>query len=238
MARRKRKVSEPSRTHTLVVQDRSGSMAVRTEATISGYNEFISGLKRDAEGEVLVTLVQFDSGVNTRYAAMPIADVPELTRQTYVIGGMTALNDAVAEAIRDVEPRVRKGDKVNVTIMTDGQENASVEYKTKESIAALLDKKREDGWEFNFLGAGEAAWSGAGALGIGADNSIFYGADAQDHAQVFRAAAMSNVATTRGLSSAYSASSPLLKVELEAKAQKKEDDADKLRNAARVIGRR
>lgn len=235
MARRPRKVPA-TRTHTLVIQDRSGSMAARTSATISGYNEFISGLKRDAEGEVLVTLVQFDSDVNTRYSLLAIADVPELDRTTYVIGGMTALYDAVARGVQQVESQVRKGDKVNCTIMTDGQENSSVEYN-KEAISALLEKKRGDGWEFNFLGAGEQAWSGARDLGISLDNSIMYGNDVHDHAEVFVAAAMSNVATTRGADSSYLRSSPLIKAKLEEKAGKKEEDAEALRAAAAVLNK-
>jgi uncharacterized protein YegL len=237
MARRPKRKVPASRTHTLVVLDRSGSMAPRTAATIDGFNEFISGLRRDAEGDVLVTLVQFDHDVMTSYAETPLADVRDLDTDTYVIGGSTALYDAVGEGIKVIENRIRKDDKVNVTIMTDGQENASSEH-TRESINALMDIKRDAGWEFNFLGAGQAAWRGAGALGISLDNAIMYDGSADDTKQIFAAVAASNVATTRGLESSYRSSAPMIKASLEKKAQAKEDDADDLRAAARVFGRK
>lgn len=61
MARRKNKGAQP-RTLVALVQDKSGSMASRREATVEGYNEYVSTLRKDAEGEVLMTLVQFDTG--------------------------------------------------------------------------------------------------------------------------------------------------------------------------------
>lgn len=237
MSRRKKKTPESSRTHTLIIQDRSGSMSSRTEATISGYNEFIDELKRTAEGEVLVTLVQFDSKVNTRYAELALSDVPVLDTSTYQIGGTTSLFDAVAKGIQTVAPKVRKGDRVNVTIMTDGGENSSVEFTTKESIQDFMEKKRKEDWTFNFLGAGEASWSGARDLGITYDNQILYGGAAHDHKAAFAAVAASNTATTRGLASSYTASSLDLKVQLEDKAQRKEADAEALRAAQRAISK-
>lgn len=213
MGRRTKKAAN-SRTHTLVIQDRSGSMASRSPATISGYNEFIEGLQANAEGEVLVTLIQFDTEVNTVYAEKPLPEVPKLDSKTYTIGGATALRDAVGKGINIVEKRVRKGDRVNVTIMTDGQENSSREY-THEQILAHMDAKRKANWEFNFLGAGKESWATGQSLGIGNDNSIYYGGDAHSHQVAFAAAAASNVATTRGLSGSYTASAPLAKSSLE-----------------------
>jgi hypothetical protein len=171
--RNKKKGDTPGRTHALVVLDKSGSMMIRSEATIEGFNEFISGLKQDVKGEVLVTLVQFDTLVNTVYALKPLRDVPDLSSETYRPGGMTALYDAVGRAVRTAEPQVREGDKVNLTIMTDGQENSSTEF-SNAAIKALLDQKRSDGWDINYIGATEAAWSGAANLGIAQANTIAY----------------------------------------------------------------
>src|SRR6201989_273135 len=134
MARRPKRKAESSRTHTLVVLDKSGSMHMRRDATQDGYNEFIEDLKANAKGEVLVTLVEFDTHVTTRYVEKPLNEVERLT--DYRPGGMTALRDGLGKGINIIEQRVRKDDAVNVTVMTDGAENSSVEYTHEEILAA------------------------------------------------------------------------------------------------------
>lgn len=214
MSRRKK---APKKSHIGVVQDKSGSMGTRYIETISGYNQFIDTLREQAEGPTFVTLVQFDTYKVSVYEQKPLADVPRLDESTYVLGGMTALLDGVGEAIRRMEKFVRKGDNVAITIMTDGGENSSREFTTG-SVTALMDRKREEGWEFNFLGAGPSAWGGAQVLGIGHAHVINYAGDGHSHGVAFRAAALSNVAKTRGMSSSYAESTPLLKAQLEGEA--------------------
>lgn len=114
---------------------------MRRDATQDGYNEFIEDLKANAKGEVLVTLIEFDTKVTTVYVETPIADVPRMTH--YTPGGLTALRDGLGRGVNIVEARVRKGDGVNVTVMTDGAENSSHEY-THEQILAL--KKQGSRW--------------------------------------------------------------------------------------------
>lgn len=211
MGRRKK---APKASHIVVVQDKSGSMLDRLSETITGYNQFINKLREDAEGDVYVTLVQFDTDKVAVYVKTPLDEVPELNSETYVIGGMTALNDGVAEAINRVEKFARADDNVTVTIMTDGGENSSREYGS-EAIKTLIKKKTDEGWEFNYLGAGPAAWAGAASLGISSDYAIMYGASGHDHAIAFGAVAGSNIASTRGLSSSYASSTPQIKSQLE-----------------------
>jgi hypothetical protein len=128
--------------------------------------------------------------------------------------GGTALLDGVGEAIRRGEKFIRKGDNVAVTILTDGGENSSREY-SKETVTALMDEKRKDEWEFNFLGAGPHAWAGAGLLGIAHSHTINYsGSGAHTH-DAFAAAALSNSVKMRGGSSSYATSATALKSALE-----------------------
>jgi hypothetical protein len=187
-------------------------MASIKNDTEGGFNHLIESL-RDAEN-TFVTLVQFDTVHDTVYEQRVVENVPKLDLRPR---GGTALLDGVGEAIRRAEKFVRKGDNVAVTILTDGGENSSREY-SKEAVTALMDEKREDGWEFNFLGAGPAAWSGASMLGIGHAHTINYSGSGVDTDVAFAAAAHSNLAKTRGLSSSYAESSPLLKADLESKA--------------------
>jgi hypothetical protein len=210
-----RRKKAPKKSHVILVLDRSGSMSRIKSDTEGGFDHMIEELRKSAEGTTLVTLVQFHTERETVYEQKDLADVPSLT---LVPRGGTALLDGVGEAIRRAEKFVNKGDNVAVTILTDGGENSSREYD-KETVTKLMDEKRGDGWEFNFIGAGPQSWEGASMLGIGHDHRINYsGAGGQSTANAFSAVAMSNVAKTRGGSSSYLTSSPALKTQLENEA--------------------
>jgi len=188
-----------------------GTIALETK---QGYDQMIEQLREEAGSNTFVTLVEFDTTKTTVYEQKPLADVPPLD---YRVRGMTALLDGVGEAIRRMEKFVKPGDNVTVTIMTDGGENSSQEF-SKEAVTKLMDEKREQGWEFNFLGAGPASWAGAQLLNISDAHTINYSGAAMDHVHAFEALGLANVAKTRGGSSSYLASSPELKASLESKA--------------------
>lgn len=220
------KSSKP-RTVAVIVQDKSGSMSDKVEATISGFNEYKQSLHKDSEGQLLLTLTQFDTQVVTVHSTVPVSEVPDLDRKSYVIGGLTALYDAVGQAIRDTEKITSIHDKVLVVVMTDGGENSSREWNHAQ-IMKLMQAKRHDGWEFIFLGAGEEAWATGQALGFGYTNSINYsGIDAHDHGVAYRAAATtSGDYLLRGVSVAQSMTTNTAKVDLETKAGSVADPPD------------
>ena len=210
MGRRKK---APKKSHLIMVLDRSGSMRGIKADTEGGFDSMIEDLRKSgADGTV--TLVQFDTEHETVYEQLDLADVPKLT---LLPRGGTALRDGVGEAIRRAEKFVKPGDNVSVTIMTDGGENSSVEY-SQEAITSLMDEKKEQGWEFNFLGAGPAAWGGAQMLGIQASHVINYAGDGQSHRRAFAAASLSNTAKLRGESSSYALAASDIKTALETEA--------------------
>src|SRR5688572_4294143 len=101
--------------HIVFVLDKSGSMETIRDRVISGFNEFLEDQKREAArrgDEVSLTLTLFDSpvysnvlgqvGYVTAYAGENIADVPGLTKESYVPGGATALLDAIARILDEV----------------------------------------------------------------------------------------------------------------------------------------
>jgi uncharacterized protein YegL len=205
---RRRSSANPSTT-VVVIQDSSGSMHNRRNATVSGYNEYVGTLRAEAEGDVRLTLVQFASYTTTRYSAKPLSAVPALQNGDYVPGGMTALYDAVGKAVRTTESQVGKNEKVVVVIMTDGGENSSREYK-HEDVLSLLESKRREGWEFIFFGAGEEAWNAGQNLGFTYDTSINYGMDDYSHQNAFQAVALASAGATRGMSTSnYLSTSPI-----------------------------
>jgi uncharacterized protein YegL len=217
---RRKKNDGVTRTIISVIQDKSGSMSSRVDATISGYNEYIQTLKKEAEGEVLLTLTQFDTRFDIVYNAKPLKEVSNLHRGTYIIGGMTALYDAVGKTVKDIEKAKRKDDKVLVVIMTDGGENSSREWN-HQKILDLLKDKRKDGWEFIFLGAGEEAWNTGQSLGFDSTTSINYGTiDVRDHIASYNVMASASAGVTKGRSSRSFLSTSPKKIALEDKAKK------------------
>jgi uncharacterized protein YegL len=174
-----------------VVLDRSGSMNSNRASTISGYNEYINGLKQEKDSTYDVTLIQFDAPVNTpeltvSYENRALADVPELTLEGYVPRGNTPLYDAIGECVRRTDAN---GRGVIVLVITDGMENASTEF-TKETVKALIKQKESEGWTFSFLGANIDSYAVGSSLGVAPGNIANYAAG---HEQtMFRAAAASS----------------------------------------------
>jgi len=160
-----------------VVLDRSGSMGDVRAGTISGYNEYINGLRKDTASEYSVSLIQFDAAgsaagptLTVSYIDKPLADVPVLTEQDYEPRGTTPLYDAIGECVRRVEPKDRA---VTILIITDGMENASREF-TLDSVKALIQSKESEGWTFAFLGADIDSYAVSGAMGMSAANTANY----------------------------------------------------------------
>ena len=178
-------------TELVFILDRSGSMGGLEEDTIGGFNSMIEKQKKQA-GECLVSTVLFDHEISTLHDRVPLADIPPMTEDDYVVRGCTALIDAIGMTVSHIEEvhrYIRKEDVPAHTmfvITTDGLENASRRYNSKE-IKALIEKKKKLGWEFLFIGANIDAIETAGRYGIDSDRAVNYHADSQGTAAVFRA---------------------------------------------------
>lgn len=189
-----------------IVLDRSGSMNTVLADTIGGFNTFIKK-QREVPGECVVSLVQFDDEYDVVYTAKPVAAAPLLDGATFVPRGMTALLDAIGTTVNATGTRLagmpendRPG-KVLFVILTDGGENASHEY-TKQKVFDMIEhQKKQYRWDFVFLGANQDAISVAGGLGISANSSMTYAANAQGTAAAF-ASASNYVVSTRTVGSA------------------------------------
>jgi hypothetical protein len=156
-----------------LVIDQSGSMSSLTEDTIKGCNEFLSEQRRQP-GTLLLHMTLFDSQVDAR-PAQDVADVPDLDDDTYRPGGMTALYDAVGTTITNLDRAQAEtgAPSVILCIITDGRENASVEY-TADQVKELVEEHQAAGWEVLFLGANLAAMTEAQNIGIAASATAAY----------------------------------------------------------------
>lgn len=178
------------RTELVFILDKSGSMAGLEKDTIGGYNSMLAKQK-DLEGDCVITTVLFDNDYELLHDRIDIRAVSPLTDNDYQVGGSTALLDAMGRTIQKIK-KVQKNtdpafraDQVLFVIMTDGEENSSREYRP-EKIKSLVEKQKEEGWEFIFMGANIDAIVTAGSFGIGADRALDYLPDSKGTALNFK----------------------------------------------------
>lgn len=185
-------------TEIIVVLDRSGSMSSIAKSTVEGFNTFLNEQK-NAAGNAYVSLIQFDDRYEMNYQSMPIKDVAELIeRETFIPRGSTALYDAIGKTINDL-----KTDRdVVFVIITDGQENASREFKG-EAIKKMIETlETENKWKFLYLGANQDAVMTGATLGVRATNSMSWAASADGVGNTFMAMS-SNIGTYRKSKTKY-----------------------------------
>lgn len=155
-----------------VILDKSGSMASKAEDVLGGFNLFLDKLAKQFLVDYWVSLTLFDTRVELKYQAVPLAQVARLDETTYCPAGCTALLDAIGNTVQHV--RADGFDKVIIVIMTDGLENSSREWSV-EGIRALIHSKEAKGtWTFVFLGANLDAFAQGAKLGVAKGNSVRY----------------------------------------------------------------
>lgn len=157
--------------------DETGSMMSVKDDTIGGFNQYVETLKKEKKSDesIRFSLVKFDSNHHTVACKdMPIERVSPLTEDDYNPGAMTPLIDACMKIIRATEASAGDAKQVIVVIQTDGYENCSRSFTSKD-LAAVVKEKSALGWLFMFLGADMDAFAQAGELGIAAINTLSYG---------------------------------------------------------------
>lgn len=162
----------------ICIVDRSGSMASITDDAIGGFNTFLEQQRaEDPDGRL--SLVLFDNEYLPVHVSVPLTDVPKLDRTTFVPRGSTALFDAIGRTLTQARatylgtPEAKRPAGVTVAILTDGQENASAEFRLETVSAMIADLKATFDWSFVFLAAGPDAFERADALNI--DRALTHG---------------------------------------------------------------
>lgn len=150
------------------ILDRSGSMENIRDSVISGFNEYIGGLKADKlTKEALFSLTTFDNvSIDTPYVLTPIKMVKKLSKETFVPRGGTPLYDAAVNTIEKLAEVAGKKQPVIVAIMTDGEENSSREHDASCMKDLIETLKAKGNWTFVFMGANQDSWSNARNLGF------------------------------------------------------------------------
>jgi uncharacterized protein YegL len=171
-------------TEIVAILDRSGSMEHLTNDTIGGFNSFLKEQK-EIPGAAVLTTVLFNDTYMLLHDRVDIKKVKPVTNKEYIAQGATALLDAMGKTINDIGLKLyntvenERPGKVIFFIITDGEENASVEF-TNDKIKEMVEMQRNTySWEFIFLGANIDSFSVAHSIGISADRAFDYEADSE-----------------------------------------------------------
>lgn len=169
------------------VLDRSGSMASIWSDVEGGLNSFIDQNKK-LPGTIKFTLVVFDlcgskASVETVIDAVDINQLGRVDLSKYGPRGNTPLYDAMGITINKLGcrlsalPESERPEKVLFVTYTDGQENASIEFK--HGVKNLVEHQTQKyNWEFVYLGTNQDVHKVADSIGIPKNNRIFYACNA------------------------------------------------------------
>lgn len=140
----------------LIIVDESGSMSFTKRQALRELNEIIEGIgetqKLYPDTEVRVTLITFNSS-QTKYVFdnVPASKTHSITSRDYCPNGATPLYDAIGAGICKLNAQTNAEDNVLVSIITDGEENASKEFSLK-MVMALIEKLKKQNWVFILSG--------------------------------------------------------------------------------------
>lgn len=171
-----------SMTELVFILDRSGSMAGLESDTVGGFNAMIEKQKKE-QGECCVSTVLFDDKSMVLHDREKLTTIKKMTDKDYVVGGCTALIDAIGGAIHHIANihKYARPEDVPVhtmfVITTDGMENASHRYSSGEVKRMIKRQKKHFSWEFLFIGANIDAVETAAQFGIERDRAVNYHAD-------------------------------------------------------------
>lgn len=187
--------------HNLVILDESGSMEEIKQATITGFNEVVQTIKgvekQFPEQEHFVSLVTFNGlGIKTKLLNKRAKNLKEIDEETFQPDASTPLFDAIGFSVNKLRREIesQKDSNVLVTILTDGEENASTEY-TGASVKKLIDEMKKQGWTFTYIGANHDVERVAFSLSI--NNILKFEANEADVKRAFDADKKSRILYSR-----------------------------------------
>ena len=178
-------------TEMVFILDRSGSMGGLESDTIGGFNAMIEKQKKQ-EGKAYVTTVLFDHEIQVLHSRVELSEIPPMTDKDYTVRGTTALIDAIGTTIKRIKsmhkelPEKEVPEHTIFVITTDGMENASKEYSSKDVKKMIEHQKKKHNWEFLFIGANIDSVETAETMGIDARRAVNYTASAEGTRKLFR----------------------------------------------------
>lgn len=180
---------ENRKVYNLIVLDESGSMEEIKKATITGFNEVVQTIKgvekQFPEQEYFVSLVTFNGlGIKNKLFNKKVKSLREIDEKTFQPDASTPLFDAIGFSVNQLRREIGSAERTSVlvTILTDGEENASQEY-TSAAVKKLIDEMKRASWTFTYIGANHDVEKVAFSLSI--TNSLKFEANEADVKRAF-----------------------------------------------------
>ena len=189
--------------HNLIILDESGSMSSIKSLIINGFNELVQSIKgiekQFPEQEHIISMVSFNDLDNKiLHFVQPVNKLDSINDSTYNPASMTPLYDAMGFSISKLKQYLegKENYSVLVTILTDGEENASKEY-TRSVIKNLVNDLKQQNWTFTYIGADHDVEGMAFRLSI--DNTMSFDKNDQDIRRMFASESKSRVKFSFGI---------------------------------------
>ena len=158
--------------HNLIILDESGSMRTIQRTIIEGFNEIVQTVKgieqQFPEQEHFISLVTFNGlGQKVLHFNDPVSKLKSIDATGYRPKASTPLYDAIGFSFAKLQQVLENQTDYNVlvTILTDGEENASKEY-TGVVIKNLIEELKLNRWTFTYIGADHDVEKFAASLSI------------------------------------------------------------------------
>jgi Mg-chelatase subunit ChlD len=175
--------------YNVIILDESGSMEAIKNFTINGFNQVLETIQQ-AEKEHLeqahyVTFISFNTnGIKTHLFNEPASRLKALSLASFRPDACTPLFDAMGSGLSRQRDAIagQKNTEVLVTILTDGLENASVEY-TQKAVNSLVSELKKQGWTITYMGANHDVEKFTASIGI--EHHIAFSTNEADMKQHF-----------------------------------------------------
>lgn len=173
----------------LIILDESGSMDSIKKATISGFNELVQTIKgiekKYPEQQHFISFITFNGqGIKTHLDKQAVSKLLQIDEKSYQPKSMTPLYDAIGLSVLKLRTDLAGQENTNVlvTILTDGEENASNEFSGKQ-IKTIIEEQKAQGWTFTYIGANHDVESVAASISI--TNTMNFKANEKDVQAMF-----------------------------------------------------
>lgn len=151
-------MEQKHKVHNLVILDESGSMESIKPSIINGFNELVQSIKgiqiQFPEQEHDISIISFNGfGNKVLHFMDDVSKLNTIDSSNYKPDSLTPLFDAMGFGFTKLKKELESQTDYNVlvTILTDGEENASKEY-TGTAIKNMIEELSKDNWTFTYIG--------------------------------------------------------------------------------------
>ena len=179
----------------IAIIDRSGSMLGKEDDTIGGINASLKVLKEEREEKtsIDVSIKLFDHEEIMLIKSRDIDEITSLTNNDYKPRGQTALLDAIGNTLNWVmENKLLNPNFYTsclVYIVTDGFENSSKKYNSKEIKSMIDNAEKNFNIKIIYLAANQDAILEASKYGISSGQAMNYSETNKNTEMAYRSVA-------------------------------------------------